>query len=276
MKALVVVPTYNEKANLPLLVPAVMAHDGFDLLIVDDGSPDGTGQIADELAMKYPGRIEVMHRTGQRGLGRSYVDGLKRALATDAALICQMDADLSHGPEYLPALAAATANYDVVIGSRYLHGVSVVNWPLHRIFLSTFANRYIKAVTGLSPSDCTSGYRCWRRETLAKLPLERVVTEGYAFLIEMLYEASRGGARIGEVPIIFVERREGQSKISSAVLIESLITPWRLAFRGSAGPSVPGSQGPGLRPAPTHAPPDLRTQGPMDPGTPGPRDPGTH
>ena len=257
MKALVVVPTYNEKANLPLLVPAVMAHDGFDLLIVDDGSPDGTGQVADEVARQYPGRIEVMHRTGPRGLGRSYVDGLKRALATDAPLICQMDADLSHGPEYLPALASAAANYDVVIGSRYLHGVSVVNWPLHRIFLSTFANRYIKAVTGLSPTDCTSGYRCWRRETLAKLPFERVVTEGYAFLIEMLYEASRGGARIGEVPIIFVERREGQSKISSAVLIESLITPWRLAFRGSRGPTDPG----------THGSRDLRTQGPTDPGT---------
>src|SRR5687768_5183325 len=231
MKALVVVPTYNEKANLPLLVPAVMAHDGFDLLIVDDGSPDGTGQIADELAIKYPGRIEVMHRTGQRGLGRSYVDGLKRALATDAALICQMDADLSHGPEYLPALAAATANYDVVIGSRYLHGVSVVNWPLHRIFLSTFANRYIKFVTGLTQSDCTGAFRCWRREALARIPLDHVASAGYAFLVEMLYRAAQNGSRIGEVPIIFVERRQGQSKVSRAVLMESLVTPWRLRLR---------------------------------------------
>ena len=153
MNTLVVVPTYNERDNLPLLVPAVLAHPGFRMLVVDDGSPDGTGQIADSLAQQYPGRIEVMHRTGQRGLGRSYVDGLKRALQTDATLICQMDADLSHNPEYLPSLAAAaTAEFDVVIGSRYLNGVSVVNWPLHRIFLSTFANRYIKAVTGLSPS----------------------------------------------------------------------------------------------------------------------------
>ena len=231
MNALVVVPTYNERGNLPILVPAVLAHEGFRMLIVDDGSPDGTGQLADELALKYPGRIEVMHRTGRRGLGRSYVDGLLRALETDAELICQMDADLSHGPEYLPSLAAATTQFDVVIGSRYLNGVSVVNWPLRRIFLSTFANRYIKMVTRLSPKDCTSGFRCWRREALARLPLRSVVSDGYAFLIEMLYEASLTGARIGEVPIIFVERREGQSKVSNAVLIESLITPWRLTLR---------------------------------------------
>ena len=232
MNTLVVVPTYNERENLPLLVPAVLAHQGFRMLIVDDGSPDGTGQVADELARQYPGRVEVMHRTGPRGLGRSYVDGLKHALKTDATLICQMDADLSHDPQYLPALAAAASTeFDVVIGSRYLHGVSVVNWPLHRIFLSTFANRYIKTVTGLSPSDCTSGFRCWRREALEKLPLDGVVSDGYAFLIEMLHEAARSGARIGEVPIIFVERRQGQSKVSTPVLIESLITPWRLALR---------------------------------------------
>jgi dolichol-phosphate mannosyltransferase len=228
---LVVTPTYNERENLPILIPGILAHDGFRVLIVDDGSPDGTGRLADDLARQYPGRIEVMHRTGPRGLGRSYVDGLKRALQTDASLICQMDADLSHNPEYLPALTAATDEFDVVIGSRYLHGVSVVNWPLHRIFLSTFANRYIKTVTGLSPSDCTSGFRCWRREALAKLPLDSVMSDGYAFLIEMLHEAARTGARIGEVPIIFVERRQGQSKVSTPVLIESLITPWRLALR---------------------------------------------
>ena len=232
MSVLVVVPTYNEKENLPLLVPAVLAHQGVNMLIVDDGSPDGTGALADELSRQYPGRIEVMHRTGPRGLGRSYVDGLQRALQTDAMLICQMDADLSHNPEYLPALIAAAATHDVVIGSRYLQGISVVNWPLHRIVLSTFANRYIKTVTGLSPADCTSGYRCWRRETLQKLKLDQVVTEGYAFLVEMLFEASRTGANIGEVPIIFVERRQGQSKVSTKVLVESLIAPWRLALRG--------------------------------------------
>jgi dolichol-phosphate mannosyltransferase len=231
MNALVVVPTYNERDNLPLIVEGVLAHEGFRMLVVDDGSPDGTGAIADQLAAAHPGRVEVMHRTGPRGLGRSYVDGLRRALQTDAALILQMDADLSHNPDYLPALAAASGEFDVVIGSRYLNGVSVVNWPLHRIFLSTFANRYIKGVTGLSPSDCTSGFRCWRREALAQIPLGRVASAGYAFLVEMLYRAAENGSRIGEVPIIFVERRQGQSKVSKAVLLESLITPWRLRFR---------------------------------------------
>jgi dolichol-phosphate mannosyltransferase len=234
MNALVVVPTYNERDNLPILARGVLAYPGFRMLVVDDGSPDGTGQVADGLATEYPGRIEVMHRTGKRGLGRSYVDGLRHALATtDAELIFQMDADLSHNPEHLPAMTAASANADVVIGSRYLNGVSVVNWPLHRIFLSAFGNRYIRTVTGLSPADCTSGYRCWRREALARLPLDTMVSDGYAFLVEMLFDASRNGSRISEVPIIFVERRQGQSKLSSNVLIESLIMPWRLTLRGA-------------------------------------------
>lgn len=231
MNALVVVPTYNERENLPLLVSGVMAHEGFRMLIVDDGSPDGTGPLADELATRHPGRIEVLHRTGPRGLGRSYVDGIRKALQTDAELIFQMDADLSHDPAYLPALAEGAAAHDVVIGSRYMNGVSVVNWPLHRIFLSAFANRYIRAVTRLSPTDCTSGFRCWRRDALAKIALDRVASAGYAFLVEMLFRAAQNGSRIGEVPIIFVERRQGQSKVSRQVLMESLITPWRLRFR---------------------------------------------
>lgn len=230
MNALVVVPTYNERDNLPVLAQGILTHEGFRLLVVDDDSPDGTGRIADELAAAHPQRIEVLHRSGHRGLGRSYVEGLQRALKSDAELILQMDADLSHNPEYLPALASAAQHYDVVIGSRYLHGVSVVNWPLHRLFLSAFANRYIRGVTRLSPHDCTSGFRCWRRDALAAVPLNRVFSDGYAFLVEMLFHAARNGSRIGEVPIIFVERRQGQSKISSAVLIESLITPWRLRF----------------------------------------------
>jgi len=235
MNAVVVVPTYNERENLPVLARAELAYPGFRLLVVDDASPDGTGAVADALGAEYPGRLEVMHRTGQRGLGRSYIDGLRHALTMSGVdLICQMDADLSHNPEYLPELASAAANHDVVIGSRYLHGVSVVNWPLHRIFLSTFANKYIRAVTRLSPSDCTSGFRCWRREALARLPLDAMVSDGYAFLVEMLFEAAQRGCRIGEVPIIFVERRQGQSKVSSAVLIESLVTPWRLRFRRRA------------------------------------------
>ena len=233
LNVLVVVPTYNERDSLPLLAGAVLARDGYRMLIVDDGSPDGTGQIADELAREHHERIEVMHRTGPRGLGRSYVDGLRHAIAKpDVDFVCQMDADLSHDPAYLPSLVAAAATNDVVIGSRYLQGISVVNWPLHRIVLSTLANRYIRAVTRLRPNDCTSGFRCWRREALARLPLDTMVSDGYAFLVEMLFEADRRGCRIAEVPIIFVERRQGYSKLSSGVLLESVITPWRLRLRG--------------------------------------------
>ncbi|MGH9312580.1 MAG: polyprenol monophosphomannose synthase [Vicinamibacterales bacterium] len=238
MNVQVIVPTYNERENLPLLVPAVLGHKGYRLMIVDDGSPDGTGQVADELARQWPGRVEVVHRQGVRGLGRSYVDGMQRALASGSAdVICQMDADLSHNPDHLPTLVAATIQYDLVIGSRYLNGISVVNWPLRRIVLSTTANRYIRAVTGLSARDCTSGFRAWRREALARIPLGEVVSDGYAFLVETLFEAARRGCRIGEVPIIFVERREGQSKLSGRVLVESLVAPWRLRVRSLPGKS---------------------------------------
>jgi dolichol-phosphate mannosyltransferase len=229
---MVVVPTYNERENLPILAEGILRHPGYRLLVVDDGSPDGTGAVADELARAHPGRMEVVHRTGPRGLGRSYVDGLRLALSSGADLIFQMDADLSHNPDYLPCMAEAAARFDVVIGSRYLTGVSVVNWPLHRIFLSAFANRYVRTVTRISVTDCTSGYRCWRRGALERLPLESMVSNGYAFIVEMLFEASRRGCRIGEVPIIFIERRQGQSKVSARVLAESLIVPWRLVFRG--------------------------------------------
>jgi dolichol-phosphate mannosyltransferase len=230
MKLLVVLPTYNERPNITKVAKGILAHDFTRLLVVDDGSPDGTGQVADDLAAGSGGRMEVYHRHGARGLGLAYVDGLTRALTTDADAICQMDADLSHDPKYLPDLAASLEHHDLVIGSRYLYGVSVVNWPLHRIALSAFANRYIRFVTGLSPKDCTSGYRAWRREALARVPLNRMRANGYAFLTEMLFQASLQGCRIGEVPIVFVERAEGYSKVSSNVLIESLWTPWRLVL----------------------------------------------
>jgi dolichol-phosphate mannosyltransferase len=235
MNVLIVTPTYNERDNLPVLAAGLLKYDGVRMLIVDDASPDGTGEVADQLAKDHPGRVEVMHRTGPRGLGRSYVDGLLHAIADgQAEFICQMDADLSHNPDYLPDLVNGAAARDLVIGSRYMNGVSVVNWPLHRIFLSAFGNRYIRFVTKLSVSDCTSGYRCWRREALARMPIASMVSDGYAFLVEMLYEAQQRGLRIGEVPIIFIERRLGQSKLSSNVLIESLVMPWRLVFRSRA------------------------------------------
>ena len=231
--ALVVVPTYNERENLPLLVAGLMQHANVRLLVVDDASPDGTGAVADELAAAHPGRISVMHRTGVRGLGRSYIDGLKRAIDEPVDLICQMDADLSHDPAQLPNLIAAAAHADVVIGSRYVPGGKIVNWPLRRKLLSRFANMYVRTVTRVSARDCTSGYRCWQRDALAAMPLDRFISDGYSFLVEMLYVAGRRGGRIAEVPITFVERRLGESKLSRAVLIESAIAPWRLIGRDS-------------------------------------------
>jgi dolichol-phosphate mannosyltransferase len=253
MEVLVITPTYNERDNLPDLVRAVLARDGYRVMVVDDDSPDGTGEIADALGREFPGRVDVLHRKGPRGLGRSYLDGIRRAVTGTADVICQMDADWSHDPKYLPALVAATTTSDVVIGSRYLNGVSVVNWPLQRIMLSAFANGYIRAVTRLRTRDCTSGFRCWRREMLAALPLDDVVSEGYAFIVEMLFEAAQQGARISEVPIIFVERRSGASKLSKRVLLESMLTPWRLVLRRAVGRRLR----PPARPTP---PAESRTQ----------------
>ena len=231
--ALVVVPTYNERDNLPLLVDGLMQHANVRLLVVDDQSPDGTGDLAEALAREHPGRISVLHRTANRGLGRSYIDGIKLALREPVDVICQMDADLSHDPAQLPALIEGAARGDVVIGSRYVPGGAIVNWPKRRQLLSRFANTYIRTVTRLDAHDCTSGYRCWRREALAALPLDRFISDGYSFLVEMLFVASRRGCRIVEVPITFVERRLGESKLSRAVIVESAVTPWRLiATRG--------------------------------------------
>jgi dolichol-phosphate mannosyltransferase len=224
----VIVPTYNERANLTVLVDALMQHTNVSLLVVDDASPDGTGELADALAQQHPGRIDVMHRTGRRGLGRSYIDGIRRAIERPVDVICQMDADLSHDPRHLPSLIAATAGADVVLGSRYVPGGGVVNWPKRRRVLSRFANLYVRLITQLRARDCTSGYRCWRRATLAALPLDEFTSDGYSFLVEMLFVARGLGARIAEVPITFVERREGESKMSSGVLFESALTPWRL------------------------------------------------
>jgi dolichol-phosphate mannosyltransferase len=235
-KALVLVPTYNERENLPVLAERLLALPNVHVLVIDDGSPDGTGALADELAAASQGRLTVMHRTGKRGLGRSYVDGMRAALATDAALVLQMDADLSHDPKYVPDLLQAAGGADLVIGSRYLHGVSVVNWPLRRLILSTFANWYVRTVTGMAVRDCTAGFRCWRRETVARLPLDRITSDGYSFQVETLFLALRAGCRVAEVPIIFVERREGASKISGGVIRESVFTPWRLVLRRWLGP----------------------------------------
>ena len=234
-RAIVVVPTYNERENLPILVDGLMQHPDVRVLVVDDQSPDGTGEVAEALAQRFPGRVEVLHRTSRRGFGRSCLDGMKRAVQMPVDLICQMDADLSHDPADLPRLIRASANADLVIGSRYVPEGRVVNWPIRRRLLSRFANAYIRLVTRVNARDCTSGYRCWRRDVLASLPVDHIFSDGYSFLVEMLAGTEERGYRVTEVPITFVERRQGESKLSAAVLLESVITPWRLAATRGRG-----------------------------------------
>jgi dolichol-phosphate mannosyltransferase len=231
MRPLVIVPTYNERDNLPVVVAALLRIPDVQVLVVDDGSPDGTGQVADALARSTPGRVSVVHRTGPRGFGMSYIDGMQRALETGATAICQMDADLSHDPADVPRLLAAMATADLVIGSRYVPGGRIENWSRHRVLLSAFANRYVRAITGLEIRDITSGFRCWSREALQRLPLHRIASNGFAFQVELAWEAASAGCRIVEVPITFVERRVGASKLSGHVLVESALVPWRLAAR---------------------------------------------
>ncbi len=231
MGPLVIVPTYNERGNLPKLVEGLLVTPDLEILVVDDGSPDGTGRVADDLAAAHPRRISVLHRTGPRGLGLSYIAGMRIALERGAPVVLQMDADLSHDPGAVPRLVSAAADADLVIGSRYVAGGQIENWSSHRRLLSAFANRYVRAVTGLRVRDCTSGFRCWRRDALARMPLDRILSDGYSFLVELTWEAAVTGCRIREEPITFVERREGTSKISARTLVESALLPWRLAWR---------------------------------------------
>jgi dolichol-phosphate mannosyltransferase len=230
-RALVIVPTYNERENLRALVPELMRIADLHVMVVDDGSPDGTGEEADRLAESHPDRIHVMHRSGPRGLGRSYVDGMRAALRMPVTHVCQMDADFSHDPGALPLLIEAAARADLVLGSRYVPGGRLHNWARRRMLLSAFANWYVRAITRLPVFDCTSGFRCWRRELLERLPLDRICSDGYAFQVEMAWEAQEAGARIVEVPITFVERRQGASKLSGSVIAESILLPWRLVTR---------------------------------------------
>ena len=212
-----------------------MEFPGVRVLVVDDGSPDGTGQIADNLAATFPGRLEVMHRPRPAGLGSAYIDGMQHALGYQTDLIAQMDADLSHDVRYLPDLIAAASSADLVVGSRYVPGGGVSNWSLDRRLLSRFANFYVRAVTGLRVRDATAGYRCWRRETLRQLPLERLKSSGYSFQVEMAWETVRRGFRVAEVPIVFVERTQGRSKMNWPVILESIWMPWRLRRSNTTG-----------------------------------------
>jgi len=232
-RVIVVIPTYNEAGNVEKITEEVLKQPvAVDLLIVDDNSPDGTGQIADTLAASphSAGRIHVLHRPGKEGLGRAYLAGFAWALSAGYDAVVEMDADLSHDPLYLSSIIEAAESADVVIGSRYLNGISVINWPLSRILLSWGANWYVRTVTGLAVNDCTSGYRLYHRRVLESLDLPSVRSNGYSFQVEMTFRAQLRGFQITEVPIIFMERRAGQSKLSKGVVWESLLMPLKLRW----------------------------------------------
>ena len=226
-RIVVVIPTYNEAENLPLLVPDVLDQDGrIEVLVVDDASPDGTGKIADDLAERNPGRVHVLHREGKRGLGPAYRDGLRRALDLGADAVVQMDADFSHPPAVLKDMLREIEDHDVVLGSRYLKGITVVNWPIERILISYFGNRYAKLVTGLPISDVTGGFRCIRADLLGRVGFERIRSDGYAFQIELNYRFQKHGARIQEIPFFFLDRERGESKLTLRIALEALWIVW--------------------------------------------------
>jgi dolichol-phosphate mannosyltransferase len=234
-RALVVIPTYNERVNLQLIVPQILAQDPrLDVLVVDDNSPDGTGQLADQLATAEP-RVHVLHRPGKAGLGKAYLAGFRWALDRGYDFIIEMDADFSHDPKYLPSLLRAIQDHDLVLGSRYRDGVNVINWPISRLLLSLGANQYARWITGLPLSDSTGGFKCFRRKVLESIDLERVRSNGYSFQIEMSFRAWKKGFRLGEVPIVFTDRVEGQSKMNKRIVREAIWMVWWLRLQALAG-----------------------------------------
>jgi dolichol-phosphate mannosyltransferase len=232
MRAIVLIPTYNERTNLAELVAKIRGvAPALHMLIIDDNSPDGTGELADELARQDPERVFVLHRQKKEGLGRAYVAAFTQVLKQDYEYILQMDADLSHDPLYLPRLFEAIGNHDLVVGSRYLQGISVVNWDLKRLVLSKLASHYVRLITRMPLSDPTSGFICWRRAALESTGYKDTFSIGYVFLVEMKYKAYRKGLRFAETQIIFVERKHGNSKLSWRVAWEAFWGVLRLKFK---------------------------------------------
>jgi dolichol-phosphate mannosyltransferase len=235
MKALIIIPTYNEIKNVGRIVEMVLAASGIaEVLIVDDNSPDGTGRAADEMAKANP-RVHVLHRPGKMGLGSAYIAGFRYALEKDYDYIFEMDADFSHDPAEIPNFLEAAKDYDVVIGSRYIDGIRILNWPLKRLMLSYFASVYARMITGLKLHDTTGGYKCFRREALAKLDLSRIHSDGYSFQIEMNFLCQKKGFRLKEIPIIFADRRQGTSKMNKGIILEALAVVWILKIKSMLG-----------------------------------------
>jgi dolichol-phosphate mannosyltransferase len=230
-RALVILPTYNERENITRIVPAVLGQDPrIHILIVDDNSPDGTGGIADDLAAADP-RVFVLHRQAKQGLGRAYIAGFKWAISERFDYVLEMDADFSHRPEYLVRFLDEISHCDLVLGSRYIGGVNVINWPMSRLLLSYYANVYARLVTGMPVMDSTGGFKCFRRVVLETIDLDRVTASGYAFQIEMTFRALHKGFRVREVPIIFYERDAGQSKMSRHIMWEAIWAVWLMRYK---------------------------------------------
>lgn len=228
MKSLIIIPTYNERENVERLVQALFdLNREIEILIVDDNSPDGTGEIADRLAARDQ-RVHVLHRPGKQGLGSAYIQGFKFALNRGYDLIFEMDADFSHDPSYIPHFLESIQDCDVVLGSRYIQGVNVINWPMTRLLLSYFANLYTRIITGLPIKDATGGFKCFRGEALRAVDLDQVRSDGYSFQIEMTFKCWKKGFRICEIPIIFYERQKGHSKMSKKIVHEAVWMVWRL------------------------------------------------
>jgi len=228
--SLVVIPTYNERANISALLPLVLAqHRQLHVLVVDDGSPDGTGEAVRQIARGSKGRVHLMERGAKLGLGTAYVQGFQWGLAKGYQRLIQMDADFSHDPKSLPDFLKGLEKADVVVGSRYMGGkVSVVNWPLQRLALSMGASWYVRLITGLQLSDCTGGFKAWKAEVLKAIELDKVRSDGYSFQIEMNYKASKHGYKLAELPIIFIDRTEGSSKMSGNIVREAIWRVWAL------------------------------------------------
>jgi dolichol-phosphate mannosyltransferase len=231
-KALLCLPTYDERENLAPMIDAILAVvPGIEVLVIDDNSPDGTGQLADQIAAREP-RVKVLHRAGKEGLGRAYLAGFAWALARDYGLVLEMDCDFSHDPGYLPAMLAAAEEADLVLGSRYVKGGGTVDWGWLRKLISRGGSFYARTILGLSVRDLTGGFKCFRREVLEAIDLATVECTGYAFQIELTYRAARRGFRIREIPIVFADRRVGQSKMSRRIVLEAIRKVWSIRLSG--------------------------------------------
>jgi len=234
-RALIIFPTYNERDNIEKIVHAVLPLDPrIHVLIVDDNSPDGTGDVADRLAAEED-KVNVMHRQVKEGLGKAYIAGFKWAIERKFDFVFEMDADFSHGPEYIRDFLREIQNHDLVIGSRYISGVNVINWPMSRLLLSYFANVYTRVITGMPLRDGTGGFKCFRREVLEAIELDKVQASGYVFQIEMSMRAWKKGFRVKEIPIIFVDRVAGESKMSKKIMREAIWMVWALRLKSIFG-----------------------------------------